>query len=107
MGQEADFNATKNDFVASTGFSAVITVDTEVLGIVKRAFMIPVGQTMCVHFFRDGRGICAQVFGNALEDKAFIQRVFNVYTVFKGKMFLVTGNIFAHKISSCCCRKET
>ena len=28
-------------------------------------------------------------------------------TVFKGKMFLVTGNIFAHKISSYCCQKET
>mgnify|MGYP003094872584 CR=1 len=40
--------------------------------------------------------IFTQVFGNDLEGISFIQRVFNVDTVIKGKMFLVTGNIVAH-----------
>ena len=101
------FDATENDLAAGIGLSAVITVDTEVPGIVKSALMIPVRQTMCLHFFRDGSGIFAQVFGNVLESRSFIQRIFNVDTVFKGKMFLVAGNIFAHKISSYCCQKET
>lgn len=58
--------------------------------------MIPVRQAMSLDFLRDGRRIFTQVFGNDLEGISFIQRVFNVDTVIKGKMFLVTGNIVAH-----------
>jgi len=61
---------------------------------------------MSLDFLRDGSRIFTQVFGNDLEGISFIQRVFNVDTVIKGKMFLVTGNIVAHKISSYCCQKE-
>lgn len=82
-------------------------MDTEVLGVVKSAFMILNRQAMCFHFFRDGSRIFAQVFDNVLESSSLIQRIFNVDTVFKGKMFLITGNIFAHKISAYCCQKET
>lgn len=105
-GAGSAFDTTENDLATGIGFSAVITVDTEVLGIVKSTLMILVRKTMCFHFFRDGSRIFAQVFGNVLEGRAFIQRVFNMYTVFKGKMFLVTGNIFAHRISPYCCQKE-
>ena len=94
-------NGTVADLLATAiGLFAVIPMDTEVLYIVKSTLMIPVRQAVCLDFFRNGSGIFTQVFGNVLEGTAFVQRVLNVYTVFKGKMFLVTGNIFAHKISS-------
>ena len=40
--------------------------------------------------------ILHRYLANDLEGISFIQRVFNVDTVIKGKMFLVTGNIVAH-----------
>lgn len=101
------FDTADENLPTGIGLFAVIAMDAEVLCIVKSTFMIPVRQTMCLNFLRDGSRIFTQVFSHIFEGTAFIQRVFNVYTVFKGKMFLVTRNIFAHKISSYCCQKET
>ena len=106
-GTGSAFDTADEELPTSIGFFTVIPMDTEVFCIVKSTLMIPVRQTVCLDFFRDGSGILTQVSGNVLEGTAFVQRVFNVYTVFKGKMFLVTGNIFAHKISFYCCQKET
>ena len=66
-GAGSAFDTTENDLATGIGFSAVITVDTEVLGIVKSTLMILVRKTMCFHFFRDGSRIFAQVFGNVGE----------------------------------------
>lgn len=76
------FDTADENLPTGIGLFAVIAMDAEV--------------------FRDGSRIFAQVFSHIFEGTAFIQGVFNVYTVFKGKMFLVARNIFAHKISYCC-----
>ena len=49
-GAGSTFNATKNDLAADISFSAVIPVDTEVLGIIKSALMIPIRKTVCFDF---------------------------------------------------------
>ena len=51
---------------------------------------------MSPDFFRDCSRILTQESGNILKGSAFIQFVFNIDTVFKGKVFLVTRNIFTH-----------
>ena len=53
---------------------------------------------MSPDFFRDCGRILAQEPGNILKGSAFIQFVFNIDTVFKGKVFLVTRNIFTHHV---------
>ena len=53
---------------------------------------------MSSDFFRDCGGILAQEPGDILEGSALIQFVFDIDTVFKGKMFLVTRNIFTHDV---------
>ena len=105
-GAGSAFDTAYKNLPTGIGLFAAIPMDAEVFYIVKSALMIPARQAVCLDFFRDGSRIFTQVSGNVLESTAFIQRIFNVYTVFKGKMFLVTGNIFAHKISYCC-QKET
>lgn len=45
------FNIAKNDLAASIGLFAVVAMDTEVLGIIKGTFMVPVGQAVGFYFF--------------------------------------------------------
>ena len=51
---------------------------------------------MSPDFFRDCGRILAQEPGDILKGSALIQFVFDIDTVFKGKMFLVTRNKFTH-----------
>ena len=51
---------------------------------------------MSPDFFRDCGRILAQEPGNILKGSALIQFVFDIDTIFKGKVFLVTRNIFTH-----------
>ena len=51
---------------------------------------------MSPDFFRDCGRILAQEPGNILKGRALIQFVFDIDTIFKGKVFLVTRNIFTH-----------
>ena len=51
---------------------------------------------MSPDFFRDCGRILAQEPGDIHKGRALIQFVFDIDTVFKGKMFLVTRNIFTH-----------
>ncbi len=46
------------------------------------------------------------VMVNVFKGCAFIQFIFNVNTVFKYKMFLVSWYIFAHDFSFYCCQKK-
>lgn len=61
-----------------------------------RPFVIPVRKAVSPDFFRDRGGILAQEPGNIFKRCAFVQFVFDVNTVFKGKMLLVARNIFTH-----------
>lgn len=58
--------------------------------------MVPVGQTVAFHLFRDGRGILAQVSGDLLEGQPFPQRGFDIGTVLQREMLLVSRYIFTH-----------
>ncbi len=60
--------------------------------------MIPVRQAVCLDLFRDGGRIFAEKSGDIFKGCAFVQFIFEINTVFKGKMFLVAGNIFTHRV---------
>ena len=90
------FDTTEDDLAAGIGLFTVITMDTEILSIIKGAFVIPVGQPMCLYLLGNGSRILAQKASNILKGSAFVQFVFNVDTVFECKVFLVTRYIFTH-----------
>ena len=100
------FHTAKNDLAAGIGFLAMIAMDTEVLGIINGALVIPVRQPVGLYLFRDGGRILAQEPGDILKGCAFVQFIFDVNTIFKSEMFLVTGDIFTHSSSFYCCQKE-
>ena len=91
-------NAIENKFSIDIDFSAMIAMNAEVMGIIKRAFMIPVRYTARLHFLGDSRGILAKESGYVLKGCAFIQFRFNVLTVIKSKVFLVTRDVFTHYV---------
>ena len=90
------FDPAQDNLSAGVGLLAVIAVDTEVFGIIEGPFVIPVRKAVSPDFFRDRGRILAQEPGNILKRCAFVQFIFNIDTVFKGKVFLVTRNIFTH-----------
>lgn len=51
------FDTTNENLSTGIGLFAVIAMDAEVLCIVKSTFIVPVRQTMCLDFFRDGSRI--------------------------------------------------
>ena len=51
---------------------------------------------MSPDLFRDCGSILAQESGNILKGSSLIQFVFDIDTIFKGKVFLVTRNVFTH-----------
>ena len=74
----------------------MIAVDTEVFGIIEGLFVIPVRKAVSPDCFRDRGGILAQEPGNIFKRGTFVQFVFDIDTVFKGKVLLVARNIFTH-----------
>jgi len=59
------------------------------------------------YFFGDGCWILAKKAGNVLKGFSLVQFVFDIDTVFKGKVLLVSWNIFTHGYPSFyCCQKE-
>jgi len=99
-------NTAKDNLAAGIGLFAVIAMDTEVLSIIKGTLMVPVGQAMALYLFRDSGRILTKEFGAILKGCTFVQFIFNVNTIFKCKMFLVTWDIFTHKFSFYCCQRE-
>jgi hypothetical protein len=91
------FDPAQDDLVAGIGLFAVVSVNTKVMGIVKRAFMIPVGYPVSFDLFRDGCGIFTEKACNVFERLSGIQLLCDILAVFKCKMFLVSGYIFTHK----------
>lgn len=53
------FDTAEDDLTAGICLLTVIPVDTEVLGIVKGAFVIPVRQAVCLDFLGNSSGIFA------------------------------------------------
>ena len=92
------FDPAQDNLSAGVGLLTVIAVDTEVFGIIEGSFVIPVRKAVSPDFFRDRGRILAQEPGNILKECALVQFIFDIDTVFKGKMFLVTRNIFTHHV---------
>ena len=90
------FDPAQDNLSAGVGLLTVIAVDTEVFGIIEGAFVIPVRKAVGPDFFRDRGRILAQEPGNIFKRCAFVQFIFDIDTVFKGKVFLVARNIFTH-----------
>lgn len=64
--------AAKDNLAAGIGLFTMVTMDTEVFRIIKRAFVIPVRQPMGSYLFRDGSGILAQEFGDIFKGCTFV-----------------------------------
>lgn len=90
------FDSAQDNLSADIGLLTVIVVDTEVFGIIEGPFVIPVRKAVGPNFFRDRSRILTQELGNIFKRCAFVQFVFDIDTVFKGKVFLVARNIFTH-----------
>lgn len=93
------FDTTEDDFVARIGFLTVIPVDTEVMRVVKTAFVIPVTEPVPSDFFRDRCWILAKISGDILKGIATVKGLLNVFTIFKSQMLLITGDVFTHDIA--------
>ena len=66
-------NATENDLVAYVGLLAVVSMDTKIMCIIKRALAIQVVCSVESDLLGDRSGILTKVFGDLLERQAFIQ----------------------------------
>lgn len=99
-------DTTEDDLAADICFPAMVPVGAEVVGIVKGAFVVPVGSAVSPYLFGDGGGILTEEPCDILEGSALIKFIFDVDAVIEGKVFLVTGDESAHKTSFYCCQKE-
>ena len=63
---------TEDDLTAYVSLPAAVTVDTEVMGIVESAFMIPVTEPVSPDLFGDGGRVFAQVLGDLFEGKPLV-----------------------------------
>ena len=92
------FYAAKNDLSAGIGLFAVVSMDAEVLCIVKGSFVIPVRKPVSLYFLGNGGWILAQIPGNVLKGCSFVQFVFDILAIIQCKMFLVPWYILTHKV---------
>lgn len=72
-GTGSTFYITEDEFTAYVYFPALIAVDTEVMGIIESAFMIPVAETVSPDLFGDGSRILTEIFCNLLKREPLIQ----------------------------------
>ena len=72
-GTGSTFHITEDELTAYIRFPAVIAVDTEVMGIIESAFMIPVAEPVSPDLLGDGGGILTQIPGGLLERESLIQ----------------------------------
>lgn len=100
------FDTAKDNLPTGIGLLTMISVNTEIFGIIEGSFVIPVRKAMSLYFFGDGSRILTQKSGDIFKRSPFIQFIFNVNTVIQSKVFLVTGDISAHVSSFYCCQKE-
>lgn len=99
------FDAAEDDLAAGIGFVAVVSMDTEVFGIIKSAFVVPVAEAVFFYLFRDGGRILAQEAADVLERHPLRKCFLNVKPVFEGEVFLVSRYKITHHVSFHCCQK--
>jgi len=63
---------TEDDLTAYVSLPAAVTVDTEVVGVIESALMIPVTKTVSPDLFGDGGRIFAQVLSDLFEGKPLV-----------------------------------
>jgi hypothetical protein len=66
------FNSTENNLSTDIRFAAMIAMDTEVVGIIKGAFMIPVANSSGANLLRYSGWILADKAGNIFEGLSVI-----------------------------------
>ena len=71
----------KKDFSTGIGLFAMVTVDAKIFGIIKGAFVIPVGQAVCFHLFGDGSGILTEEACDILKGSTFGKFILDVDTI--------------------------
>lgn len=71
-GTGSAFHITEDDFTAYIGLPAAVTVDTEVMGVIESAFMIPVTKTVSPDFFGDGGRVFTQILSGLFERKPLV-----------------------------------
>lgn len=74
-------DAAKKDFSTGICLFAMVTVYTKVFGIIKGTFVIPVGQPVCFHFFRNRSGILTEETCDVLERSTFGKFILDVDTI--------------------------
>ena len=74
-------DTTKKDLPTGVCLFAMVTVHTKVFGIVKSAFVIPVGQAVCLHLFGDGSGILTEEACDVLKRSTFGKLILDVNTI--------------------------
>lgn len=101
------FDTAHEQLLACIGLLTMITMDTEVVCVIEGTFMIPVRCPTGLYLLGDSSRVLAKEASNVLKGCALIQFGFNIDTVIKSKVFLVTRNVFTHNKSSFyCCQKE-
>lgn len=66
------FYITEDDPAAYICFAVVITVDAEVVSVIKSAFVIPVAETVSPDFLGDGSRVFAEIFDDLLKREPLI-----------------------------------
>ena len=99
------FDPAEDDLATDIRFSAMVSVDAEVVGVVEGALVIPVAEAVFFDLFRNGRWVLAQETCDVLKGRSFGKRLFNVEAVLQGKVFLVARYKIAHVSSFYCCQK--
>lgn len=80
---------TDDEFTAGIDLLAVVTVNAEVIGVIKTAPVPGVSNAVFPNLFGDGGRIFAQVFGNFPKGFPFVQRLLNVLAVSQRKVFVI------------------
>ena len=62
----------EDDLTAYIGLPAAVAVDTEVVGVIESAFMVPVTEPVCPDLFGDGGRVFAQVLSYLLERETLV-----------------------------------
>ena len=92
------FHITEDDLTTHIRLPAMVTVDTEIVCIIKSAFVVPVIQAVSSYLFGNRCGIFAEEPGDLLKREPLIQGALNISAVIESKMFLVAFNKFTHGI---------
>ena len=62
----------EDDLTANDSLPATVAVDTEVVGVIESAFMVPVTEPVCPDLFGDGGRVFAQILGDLFEREALV-----------------------------------